>query len=202
MGDVEYAALVCRGHVCAFDNPATCGIVFWRMLNAFASQTQDLIDHIPIILPPLLILMDDYKSSYRIRGLQILPAFLHIPPHVLHRTGIALLLLRSIQHSISLHPTPPEPPLLEISFERLFDLLHVLYPAGQGKEAEAAKQVEEAVEKGIINGWAYAKSGQEGVEALVGVAKAVGMVCREVDLGVIRWMRVCYPEFVRPPRKH
>lgn len=160
-------------------------------LTAFTSQTQDLMDNIPIILPPLLNLMDDYKSTYRIRGLQVLPAFLRMPTHVLHRTGIAQLLLRSIQHSISLHPTPPEPPLLEVSLERLFDLLHVLYPAGQGKEAEAAKQVEEAVEKGIINGWAYAKSGQEGVEALMGVAKAVEMVCREVDLGVIRWMRVC-----------
>ncbi|GHJ84554.1 hypothetical protein NliqN6_0956 [Naganishia liquefaciens] len=161
-------------------------------------STQDLIDQIPMILPPLLILLDDYKSSYRIRGLQILPAFLRIPPHVLHRTGIAQLLLRSIQHSISLHPAPPEPPLLEASLQRLIDLLHVLYPAGQGKEAEAAKQIEEAVEKGVINGWAYAKSGQEGVEALVSVARAVEMVCREVDLGVIRWMRTFIPSLLSP----
>lgn len=67
----------------------------------------------------------------------------------------------------------------------------MLYPAGQGKEADAAKQVEEAVEKGIINGWAYAKSGEEGVEALVAAARAVEMICREVGLGAIRWMRVC-----------
>ncbi|KAJ9104629.1 hypothetical protein QFC21_002127 [Naganishia friedmannii] len=135
--------------------------------------TQELVDNIPLILPPLLILMDDYEPSYRIRGLQILPSFLRIPTAVLHRTGIAQLLLRSIQHSISLHTTPPEPLLLEPSLTRLFELLHTLYPEGQGKEEEVAKNVEQAVEKGIVNGWAYSKSRKEGIASSVGVARAV-----------------------------
>jgi hypothetical protein len=134
--------------------------------------------------------MDDYEASYRIRGLQILSSFLRIPPPVLHRTGIAQLLLRSIQHSISLHTTPPEPLLLEPSFSQLFQLLHTLYPEGQGKEEEVAKNVEQAVERGIINGWAYSQSGRDGVESSIGVARAVELVCRESGLGVIRWMKV------------
>ncbi|KAJ9098960.1 hypothetical protein QFC19_006184 [Naganishia cerealis] len=48
----------------------------------------------------------------------------------------------------------------------LFQLLRFLYPDGQGKEEEVAKNVEQAVERGIINGWAYSKSGKEGVESM------------------------------------
>lgn len=136
--------------------------------------------------------MDDYEAAYRIRGLQILPSFLRIPTPVLHRTGIAQLLLRSIQHSISLHTTAPEPLLLEPSLKQLFQLLHTLYPEGQGKEEEVAKNIEQAVERGIINGWAYSKSGKEGVESSIGVARAVELVCRESELGVIRWMKVSF----------
>lgn len=145
------------------------------------------MDDIPLIIPPLLIMLDDYKSTYRLHALRILPHFLRIPPAVLKRTGIAQLLLNSLQHSISLHPTSPEPPILVPSMIQLFALLRVAY---KGEEAEAAKQIEQAVERGLVNGWAYAKSGREGTEALVGVAKGVELVCGECGLGVVRWLRV------------
>jgi hypothetical protein len=132
-------------------------------------------------------MLDDYKSTYRLHALRILPSFLRIPPPVLKRTGIAHLLLQSLQHSISLHPSAPEPPVLVPALGQLFALLRVLYP---GEEGEAAKQVEQAVERGLVNGWAYAKSGREGTEALVGVARGVEMLCAEVGLGVLRWLRV------------
>jgi hypothetical protein len=150
-------------------------------------QTQQLIDNIPLILPPLLILLDDFKSTYRLRGLSILPSFLRIPQPTLKRTGIAHLVLTSIQHSISLHPTPPEPGILVPSLEELFRLLGILHPEDSG---EKAKHVEQAVERGLVNGWAYAKSGEEGAEALVGVAKGVEILCREIGVGVVRWLRV------------
>lgn len=149
-----------------------------------------MIDNIPLILPPLLILLDDYKPIYRLHGLSILPSFLRIPRHVLERTGIAHLLLKSVQHSISLHPTHPEPGILVPSLAALFHLLGILYPDGGGREAEAAKHVEQAVESGLVNGWAYAKSGAEGAEALVGIARGVDMLCREISVGVVRWLRV------------
>ncbi|KAI5448936.1 hypothetical protein NCC49_005758 [Naganishia albida] len=167
----------------------------WNTLRWCCEVLNDVVDDIPLILPPLLIMLDDYKSTYRLHALRILPHFLRIPPAVLKRTGIAQLLLNSLQHSISLHPTSPEPPILVSSLIQLFALLRVAY---KGEEAEAAKQIEQAVGRGLVNGWAYAKSGREGAEALVGVAKGVELVCSECGLGVVRWLRTFIPALLSP----
>lgn len=94
---------------------------------------------------------------------------------------------QSLQHSISLHPSPPDPILLPTALDLLLNLLHSTTPSGS---LERANAIAEAVQKGIINGWIFIPSGPQGIAGLTAVGDAVEMVCEEVGVGVVRWLKV------------
>ncbi len=96
--------------------------------------------------------------------------------------------IQSIQHSISLHPSPPSPSLLPIALPLL--LTHLLPKITSPTSSERAEIIAEAVEKGLINGWNYAPTGKAGEEGLRAVAEGVEVICQEVGMGVVRWLKV------------
>lgn len=92
-----------------------------------------------------------------------------------------------MQHSISLHPTPPNPPVLVHGLTTLFRLLPLVRdPTSE----EYANEVASAVNQGIKDGWQYAPSGMDGIEMMVEIGMGVELVCKEIGLGVIRWLNV------------
>lgn len=94
---------------------------------------------------------------------------------------------QSIQHSISLHPSPPSPPLLTVALPVLFRLLRLTLPM---ESATRAVAIAKAVDNGMINGWLYAPHGIQGKTGILEVAKAVEILCGEVGCGVLRWFKV------------
>lgn len=98
-----------------------------------------------------------------------------------------IILFQSVQHSISLHPSPPNPPILVHSLVTLFKLLPLIHDPST---VDYANEIALAVEHGIKDGWQYAPSGIDGMEIIVEIGMAVELICREVDIGVIRWLNV------------
>jgi len=92
-----------------------------------------------------------------------------------------------VQHSISLHPTPPNPPVLVHGLTTLFRLLPLIRdPASE----DYANEVALAVDQGIKDGWQYAPSGMDGIEMMVEIGMGVELLCKESGLGVVRWLNV------------
>jgi hypothetical protein len=92
-----------------------------------------------------------------------------------------------VQHSISLHPTPPNPPVLVHGLTTLFRLLSLIRdPTSE----DYANEVALAVDQGIKDGWQYAPSGMDGIEMMVEIGMGVELVCKEIGLGIVRWLNV------------
>lgn len=66
--------------------------------------------------------------------------------------------------------------------------------------AERDKYIEEAIEHGIINGWIFAPSGQEGIANLAAIAEGVQMICNKIGLGIARYLKVRRNASERQPR--
>lgn len=159
-----------------------------------------------LILPPLLTIMDDYETTYRDHGLRCLETLLDkVNATTLKRMGIdklflkvsvawqlrridralILIVMQSVQHSISLHPSPPNPPILVHALKVLFRLLPLIHDPST---TEHADEIALAVEHGIKDGWQYAPSVMDGIEIMIEIGMAVELVSEEVDTGIIRWL--------------
>lgn len=65
------------------------------MLTPAPSQKEDVTENIGLILPPLLILLDDYEPIYRLRGMVTLEIIMdRLSPVTMKRMGIDKLFLK------------------------------------------------------------------------------------------------------------
>lgn len=148
--------------------------------SRLASST--LEKHIGLVLPPTLVLMDDWEPQWRARGVRVLDRWMDkISPETMRRMGIDKLLKGSLVHTLSLHASPPLTGILPV-------LVRLVRRSSTGKER--AEAYADAFEKGIVNGWIYAPSGKEGREVLIAIASDLELFCDELGDGMVRWLKV------------
>ena len=159
----------------------------WGIYNVLSWSTRNLSPmtlekNIRLVLPPTLVLMDDWEPLWRLRGVMVLDSWLnHMNQDVMRRMGVDKLLMDSLIHTLSLHSSPPLKGVLRVA-------VNLIKKSLQGKElAEAYTQV---MEKGIINGWTYAPSGMEGRKVLITIAGDLELLCTELGDGIVRWLKV------------
>ncbi|ODN86582.1 hypothetical protein L198_07276 [Cryptococcus wingfieldii CBS 7118] len=165
-----------------------------NILSWSASRlTQEEIErYLGIVLPPTLVLMDDYEPRWREKGISALSSWIFtLPAQTLQNMRLPSLLLPSLIHSLALHPHPPQPSILPTT------LRFLRYTTEAGSE-ERARWVGEIVEKRLVDGWVYAKDGREGREVRIGLAREVEVLCGEIGTGIARWTRQLIPNLLNP----
>lgn len=136
-----------------------------------------------LVLPPTLVMMDDYEPSWRETGAAVLESWVFkLDSAVLRRMGLDALLLKSLIHTLSLHPNPPVYKVLPIT---LHLIEHTNLPDQKRTELYG-----EIMEKHFVQGWVYAPSGIEGKVVSVGLAKELIIMCDLLGPGIVRWLKV------------
>ncbi|WWC60391.1 uncharacterized protein I303_102963 [Kwoniella dejecticola CBS 10117] len=175
-----------------FKDPSAWGIPNLLSFAVCRITPAEVEKNIGLILPPTLILMDDWEPLYRLRGAQILEQWMDkIDSEMMKRMGIDKLLINSLIHTISLQSNPPLKGVLDITV-KLIDKCTVEY------SKERTEWYCGIVEKGIIQGWLYAPSGLEGRAVLIHVNEMLGLFCELMGTGIIRWLKNIIPNLLQP----
>ncbi|WVF65858.1 hypothetical protein IAT40_000595 [Kwoniella sp. CBS 6097] len=174
-----------------FKTPSAWGVI--NLLSFAVSRlTSDQIEqNIGLIIPPTLVLMDDWEPSYRQKGARIISLWVEkLDKDLMKRMGIDKLLLDSLIHTLSLNSNPPLTGVLDITL----DLVNKCREEGEKR----TKVLEEIMEKAIVQGWVYAPSGLEGREVLVNIAKMMERMCQVMGTGITRWLKTIVPHLLQP----
>lgn len=154
-------------------------ILSWCCLQ---TPTSELPDRIGLILPPTLMMMDDWDEAWRGRGALVLGKWIsRIEKGLMKRMGMDTLLLKSLIHTLSLHPKRPLERMMGITLE-------LVERTSEGEKR--AGLLAEIMEKAVLSGWMYAPNGKEGRVVLIQIAKQLEQLCEVMKEGVLRWMKV------------
>ncbi len=154
-------------------------VLLWCCSHLYSTELEK---HVGVVLPPTLVMMDDWEPPWRGRGVRVLEAWMEkVPSETMRRMGIDKLLLNSLVHTLSLHANPPLPHVLPLTL-RLVERSTV----GAGR----AERYAEIMDKAIIQGWTYAPSGKEGRVVLIDIARELELLCSVQGTGIARWLKV------------
>lgn len=155
-------------------------ILRWCAARLTAGEVEK---NLGVVLPPTLVMMDDYEPSWREIGSAALESWVFkFDPAALRRMGLDALLLKSLIHTLSLHPNPPVYKVLPIA-------LHLIeYTSSPGEKR--TELYGEIMEKHFVQGWVYAPSGIEGKVVLVCLGKELIIMCDLLGPGIVRWLKV------------
>ncbi|WVW80226.1 hypothetical protein I302_102204 [Kwoniella bestiolae CBS 10118] len=169
----------------------------WGVNNLLSYAVQHLAPgeierNIGLVLPPTLVLMDDWEPSYRLKGAQVLDIWVDkVESTIMRRMGIDKLLIDSLIHTISLSSNPPLKGLLGTS-------LKVVERCTEPGTRQRTIYYSEIVEKGIIQGWTYAPSGIEGRGVLMNINEMVEEMSEVMGSGILRWLKNIIPNLLQP----
>ncbi|RXK41344.1 hypothetical protein M231_01249 [Tremella mesenterica] len=164
-------------------------VLIW--CSAQLSSTE-LERYIGVLLPPTLVMMDDWDPSWRGKGVIVLDSWLDLMPgETMRRMGVDQILLKSLIHTLSLHANPPLSHVLPVTIKLVEKSL-------QGQGERRAMMYEEMMDKAIVQGWIYAPPGAEGKIVLIGIAQSVEIMCDALGMGILRWLKTIIPYLLQP----
>ncbi|KAL8691503.1 MAG: hypothetical protein Q9218_003289 [Villophora microphyllina] len=116
--------------------------------------------HWPLIIPPLLTIIDDISIAYKIRGCHLLRLLLKVvPASLLERSGLGKIfhdtLIPYLLYLPQLTPEEESIPLLDATYDALIALSLARYP-GCEKGGSKVKALDTIFRYGIIKGHAHA----------------------------------------------
>ncbi|MCJ1477733.1 hypothetical protein MMC13_006406 [Lambiella insularis] len=136
-----------------------------RILITYANgtntvQESTLEEHWPLVIPPLLAILDDEAISNKVKGCELLERFLTITPaSLLHRTGLGEVfqdtLLPCLSYLPSLTPEDESLSLLGAVYPALLSLIRARYP-DPASVAKKMTTLDKILRVGILKGFAYA----------------------------------------------
>ncbi|WVR03749.1 hypothetical protein IAU60_000744 [Kwoniella sp. DSM 27419] len=174
-----------------FKLPSAWGIVNLLRYAVEHLSHVEVEKNIGLIVPPTLVLMDDFEPSFRHQGAIIMDAWQgKLDPDVMRRMGLDKLFLNSLIHTLSLHSNPPPEGVLDITLRFVTRCI----PEGEKRTAVYV----DIMEKAVVQGWLYAPSGVEGRPVLIHVAQMLERMCDAMGTGVTRWLKTIIPQLLQP----
>ncbi|KAG8721617.1 hypothetical protein FRC08_011807 [Ceratobasidium sp. 394] len=156
----------------------THGVGSWNVLVWVSSniESESIESLWPLIIPPLLTLVDDHEPSYKLKGIMATDALLRkAPASLLRRTGIDELLFKALQGALQNLTSDQSPDLLRAAMPCYLALVDLVLP---DDTAQRFDKLCELVTDTIVPGWLYASSRAElmiaSVEVLSPVVNALG----------------------------
>ncbi|KAL7409619.1 hypothetical protein BDY24DRAFT_402453 [Mrakia frigida] len=192
--------------------------VGWGCWNVLRRAMQGCDDKepvpLPMLLPPLLTLLDDPTPSIRLRGLGVVRTMLNKCSNAsnerensrgwggpwLVQTGIGELIMKSLSLTLHLSSTSLSPLILASTLQAHLHLTTLLYPVNSKKRTES---IDELIEKGVVGTWVYRTGGEEGecartVSKWLGTKGEDGFVGVLGGLGVTRVLGTLLPSLLLP----
>ncbi|KAH0565690.1 hypothetical protein GP486_000909 [Trichoglossum hirsutum] len=125
----------------------------------------------PLVIPPILTLIDDDSPEYKAKGCELLAILLRVtPPALLVRTGLGEVFYDAVMPCLSYLPslTPQDQSLrlLGDAYPTLITLSRLRYPSDD-KRKERVGMLDQVMRKGVLNGYFHCSDNVKIVESLV-----------------------------------
>ncbi|KAI0079759.1 hypothetical protein K474DRAFT_566633 [Panus rudis PR-1116 ss-1] len=178
--------------------PAIFSVLRWCVRQINKEAFNDLWH---LIVPPMMILLDDYDVKYKLQGISLASEFLEaVPAELLHRTGVDDLLFSSLKTSMTFLHNPSTPIIIRRAVPTWLTLVELTAAPGS---VERFNQLCSLLGESIIGSiWLYASNDPETIEATLDVLPAI-VFC--LDIGVTRYLKAIIPQLLHllsPPRDH
>ncbi|MCJ1358690.1 MAG: hypothetical protein MMC33_008690 [Icmadophila ericetorum] len=181
------------------------------------SRPEDIESNWPLLIPPLLTLLDDSSTALKVRGCEFLRMFLgKVQPELLQRTGLGDVFWETLMPCLSYLPTlTPEDESLELLgavYPTLLELVRVRFAHssgigngngnGKGPETEGEKREEkvkkaklkaldEVLRKGVLHG--YAHVGTDHVKIGNFLVERMGEIVYAMGIQAVRHLKDIIP---------
>ena len=147
----------------------------------------------PLVIPPLLALVDDQATEDKIRGCELLISFLKITPSsLLQRTGLGEVFHDALMPCLSYLPslTPEEESLrlLDVVYPALLALVRARYPS-PANTTEKMQVLDKILRVGILNGYSHAG---EYVKIAVLLVERMAYIVEEMGIMSVKHLKVWY----------
>lgn len=147
-----------------------------------------------LLIPPVMTLLDDYETFYRLRGVNVASDMIQrVPADLLRRTGVDGLLFSSLKKCLAFLQNPETPELIRAAVPTSVSLVLLTTPPGSAKRFE---QLCEVLGDGIIGSiWFYALHEQDAIEATIDVLPGI---VHALGIGTARYLKAIVPQLVFP----
>lgn len=140
-----------------FQSPHIVTIFEWTLTQLDASLVEA---HWPLIIPPLLTVLDDVSTTYKVRGCSLLLLLLEVcPANLLERSGLGEVfhntLMPYLLYLPSLTPEDESVPLLQATYDALLALTLARYNMPDMPKSKI-KALDAILRYGILGGYSHA----------------------------------------------
>ncbi|KAL8764706.1 MAG: hypothetical protein Q9209_007917 [Squamulea sp. 1 TL-2023] len=140
-----------------FQSPHIITIFQWVLQQLDIAMVEE---HWPLIIPPLLTILDDVSIPYKIRGCQLLKLLLKVAPaSLLERSGLGEVFHDTLMPYLlflpSLTPEEESIPILNATYDTLLSLTSVQYGIPQSRPSKI-KTLDAIFRYGILKGYTHA----------------------------------------------
>ncbi|KAL8980136.1 MAG: hypothetical protein Q9205_004695 [Flavoplaca limonia] len=165
-----------------FQSPHILTVFYWVLEQLNGTMVEK---HWPLIIPPLLTILDDVSIPLKIRGCQLLKILLKVvPPSLLERSGLGSVFHDTLMPYLlflpSLTPEEESIPLLNATYDTLLSLTLTRYKSSETKSTKI-KTLDAILRYGILKGYTHAGEKVRIAELLVkkstDLVNAMGIYC-------------------------
>lgn len=155
------------------------------------SKADSIEAHWPLLIPPLLALIDDSTIRFKVRGCKCLTLFLKsVPPPLLQRTGLGEVFQNALMPCLLCLPSlvveNESIEILEAAYVAVIFLNQVQFP-GEKHRTQRMISLEKVLIDGIFKGYAHAGENVKIAELLI--QKMISLV-RELGIEVVKYSKV------------
>lgn len=155
-------------------------------------QASSLESNWPLLIPPLLALLDDASTAYKIRGCSLLTSFLRtVSPRLLERTGLGEVFQEALTPCLlylpELTPELESLRLLRIIYPTLLILVRTRFPEERDQECKQ-KALDHIFRCGILKGFALAGENVRIAECLI---RRMSDIVEEMGIASCQHLKVC-----------
>lgn len=149
----------------------------------------------PLIIPPLLTLIDDEATEFKSKGCELLILLLKAThPDFLQRTGLGEVFQDAVMPSLSYLPTlTPETEslqLLRAAYPALLALAHVRYPRDGEDRKQRIRLLGRILRQGVLKG--YVQSGEH-VNIAEFLVLQIAVLVDEIGVSCVKYFKARTP---------
>ncbi|KAF9520981.1 hypothetical protein BS47DRAFT_1335069 [Hydnum rufescens UP504] len=162
-------------------------VIRWSVIHM---QREDFELLWPLLIPPLMTLLDDYDPPFKIRGIEIAHEMLRkVDANLINRTGISTLLSSSLTNAFAFMTAPETPQLLVAAVPCYQDLIYLTTSEGSEQRFE---KLCELMTSAIIGGaWSYGGNQLSTMEASIQVLPPL---IHALGIGTARFLKALIPQ--------
>ena len=145
----------------------------------------------PLIIPPLLALIDDTSMQYKVKGCNLLAMFLQrCPSLLLERTGLGEIFENAVLPCLLSLPSLTEEAesleMLKAAYPALMSLALLRFPGGEYQAAKV-KALDKILRDGVLKGYA-----QAGEHVRIGtlLVNEMTILVKELDIESVKHLKV------------